>query len=332
MTAPSESTILVTGASGLVGGHVVAALARRGYRLRCLVRAASRLDFIGGRAAERVLGDVTAPASLEAAVAGVAGIVHCAGLTQAKSEADFLRVNRDGCEALYRACLARNPGVRRIVHVGSLAALGPAAPGRPAEEDDAPHPVSRYGASKLAGHRVAESYRGRLPIAILIPPAVYGPADRAFRPYFAMARRGFAPLIGRAERWISLVHAGDLADAAVLCLEQERAAGRDYLVDDGCVRTWEEVALAIGRAVGTTPRLLRVPEAAAAAACAVAGAAAASAGRSTFFNRDKFREMQQRAWTCSSARIRAELGFVPRRSLDVGLAETARWYREHRWL
>jgi len=75
-----------------------------------------------------------------------------------------------------------------------------------------------------------------------------------------------------------------------------------------------------------------VPLAVARLAGVVIGGAAASVGRTTLFSRDKLKEFLQPAWTCSSAKIRAELGFAPRYTLEQGIDETYRWYMEHHWL
>ena len=325
-------TVLVTGASGFVGGHIVAALARNGIRPRCLVRKTSRLEFIREFSPELVLGDVASLASLESAVEGVDGIIHCAGVTKALSLEQYMRVNAEGCENLYRACLARNPGVRRIVHVSSLAALGPSVAGRPVREGEERRPVSDYGRSKLAGHRIAEDYIGRLPITIIDPPAVYGPFDRDFLSYFVWVKRGLSVMIGRQERWISLIYAKDLARAVLACLENEKAAGNEYIVEDGRPHTWTEVAAEIGRSLRKSPVLLRLPASLAKVACAVSGFVAKCAGKPTLFSRDKLNEILQPSWTCSSAKIRADLGFAPQYPLEKGIEETYRWYKEHKWL
>jgi nucleoside-diphosphate-sugar epimerase len=325
-------TVLVTGASGFVGGHVVEALARNGIRPRCLVRRTSGLDFIKDWSPELVFGDVTLPASLEPAVEGVAGIVHCAGVTRALSLPEYLRVNADGCGNLYRACLAKNPAVRRIVHISSLAALGPSVAGQPAWEEQERRPVSNYGSSKLAGHLIAEAHMDRLPIVLLLPPAVYGPFDRAFLGLFACARRGFSPMIGRGERWASLVYAKDLARAVLLCLESEMATGRQYLLEDGCPHAWREVMAAIGRSMRKSPICIPIPLIAAKAAASVIGYAAKCRGKAALFDRDRLKDFLQPSWTCSSARIRTELGFAPQYTLEQGMAETCRWYKERGWL
>ena len=315
-----------------MGGHVVAALARQGIRPRCLVRRTSRLDFIKEWSPELAWGDVASPASLETAVAGVDGIVHCAGVTRARSRTAYRPVNEDGCENLYRACLARNPAVRRIVHMGSLAAWGPAVAGRPVQEDQEPRPVSDYGRSKLAGQRIAAAFMDRLPIVILAPPAVYGPFDRDFLKYLAGVQRGFALMIGRDERRLSLIYAEDLARAVLVCLEGAAAAGRTYLVEDGRTHTWQDIAVAMGRALHSSFRTVHLPPAAARAVCAVMGWAAWCTGKPALLSRDKLREFLQLAWTCSSEKIKKELGFAPRYSLEQGLEITCRWYRERQWL
>jgi len=325
-------TVLVTGASGFVGGHVVEALVRNGIRPRCLVRRNSRLDFITNWSPELVFGDVSALSSLETAVKGVDGIVHCAGVTHALSLAEFLRINADGCRNLYQACLAKNPDIQRIVHISSLAAMGPSVPGRPVQEGQESRPVSNYGRSKLAGQHIAEAHRDKLPIVILMPPAVYGPFDRAFLGLFACAKRGFSPVIGRAERWVSLIYAKDLARAVLVCLESEKAAGNEYLLEDGHSHTWREVTAAIGQSLNPSCVRVRIPLWVVQMAGVVIGGVARCSGKPALFDPDRLKDFLQPAWTCSAARISADLGFVPQYTLEQGIAETGRWYREHHWL
>jgi nucleoside-diphosphate-sugar epimerase len=325
-------TVLVTGASGFVGGHVVEALARNGIRPRCLVRPASRLDHIKDWAPELVSGDVTLPESLEKAVEGADGVVHCAGVTRAESLSEYMRVNADGCSNLYRACLAKNPAIQRIVHIGSLAALGPSMAGRPVQEGAERSPVSRYGFSKLAGQRIAEAHMDRLPIVVLLPPAVYGPFDRGFLGLFACARRGFSPVIGWRERWISLIYVKDLARAVLACLGNGKAAGNQYLLEDGRPHTWREVTAAIDQSMHTSSVRVRIPFVVARMAGVVIGCVGRCIGRPALFDRERFKDFMQPSWLCSSARIHEELDFAPQYTLEQGLAETYRWYLEHQWL
>ncbi len=172
----------------------------------------------------------------------------------------------------------------------------------------------------------------RLPIVILIPPAVYGPFDRAFLGLFTCVKRGFALAIGREERWASLIYAKDLARAVLVCLQSEKAVGHTYLVEDGQPHTWREVAAAVGQSMQRSHVRVPLPPLLVKAACAVIGCAARCTGKPAFFDRDRLNDFLQPSWTCSSAKIRTELGYAPQYNLEQGIAETHRWYTQHNWL
>ncbi len=332
MARPTR-TILVTGASGFVGYHVVAALHGAGFAVRCLVRPTSRLEFIDSFGPEKIQGDVTRPESLPAAVRGVEAVVHCAGLTRAVRPEAFFAVNAEGTRHVCEACAQVEPPRPRLILIGSLAALGPAAgPEAPVTEDREPQPVGAYGRSKLAGQRIAISFRDRLAVTVLLPPAVYGPADVDFLNYFRLIRRGVAPLVGRQTRTLSMLHAEDLARAAVLCLQKPANPQREYLLEDGAPHPWDDVVAAISRAVDRTPRAIRVPEWLVRVLGRFGGWWGSLTGRPPVLNPERLREFLPPCWVCSGRRIRDELGFAPRFDLDAGLRQTGSWYREHGWI
>ncbi len=324
--------VLVTGASGFIGGHVVHALHSRGIGVRCLVRRSSRLDFIQPLAPELVIGDVMQPETLEGALANVDGVVHCAGLTKTHSRAEYFRINEGGSRNLYAACRTRKDRIAKIVHLSSLAAFGPSNDGMPITEGSTPHPVSDYGESKLAGQRVAEACMAELPVCIIVPPAVYGPHDVDFLVYFKLVARGIIPLIGKSARYLSLVYAKDLAKAIMETLVDDRTAGKSYLVDDGRIHTWTSLADTIGRAMNRAPKHLYIPAAALRGMGAIGDLQARFTGKARLINSQKVREFLQKAWTCSSQRICDDLGFHPQYPLERGIEETLGWYRENRWL
>src|SRR3989449_2530986 len=128
-------SVLVTGASGLVGSHVVEALVARGGPVRALVRPASRAAVLR-LGAEAVTGDVTDPAAWQAAARGVRAIVHSAAIVQRRASWEqYVAVNVDGTRLAVDA--ARTAGAR-VIHLSSLAAYAgaaahPPAPGRGGE-------------------------------------------------------------------------------------------------------------------------------------------------------------------------------------------------------
>jgi len=330
MTARSDR-VLVTGAAGFIGSHIVEALGQNGFAVRALVRKTSRREFLGPEV-ELAFGDVTDSDSLRAALAGVDAIVHCAGLTKARSPGDYRRVNRDGTERLLAASLAAPVPPRRVICLSSLAAFGPTREGRPIREDDEPHPVSDYGRSKLEGQRIAESFMKDLPVTVLIPPAVYGPRERDIYTYFKFARMGFLPFLGRRERLLSIVYVKDLARAVIASLVRPEGAGRSYFVDDGEVHTWRSFAAAISSAIGARPARVMVPRPMAHALAACADCVSLLTRKPPLLGREKMRELLETSWTCSAERIRRELGFSCEYPLARGIEETYRWYVQHRWL
>lgn len=321
----------MTGGSGFIGAHLLAALAARGDRVRCLLRPGSDRAHLPAAVEPVVAADLTAAGALERLVRGSDAVVHLAGLTRSWSARELQRVNRDGSAALCAALARARPAVGQLIMVSSQAAVGPSCGRRPRREQDPPAPVTAYGRSKLAAERVRQRHP-RLPITVLRPPAVYGPGDRDIFAYFRLVRSGLRPELVPAGR-LSMVYVGNLVDALLLLLERPPRAGhRVYHVADRGVVTMSTVARWIAAAYGRPTLRLPVPL----AALAVAGLPLAAAGRllrrDLLLSRDKLREIAQPSWVFAASRIQHQLGYRPRVTTRDGIRRTAQWYLEHRWL
>lgn len=325
--------VLLTGATGFVGRHAAHALAARGHAVRCLVRPSTQAAGLESAGFSVVRGQVLDQASLEAAVPGAEVVVHVAGLITARSFSEMRRVNEEGVTRLAVACARAPVPPRRFVLVSSLAAAGPSRGGRPVREEDVPRPVSRYGLTKLLGERAAaRALPPSIPLTVIRPPAVYGPHDRGIFSFFEAASRGIRLRLGTRVRRISIVHGADLADALVRTAETGVAAGRTYFVADPQSHSLDDLLGRIAAAVGGRQLSLRVPEPLVRAAGALAEEVARWRRQAPLFSRDKATEFLQDGWVCDPSRAVRELGWRPARTLDEGLADTARWYREHGWL
>ena len=304
--------IAITGATGFVGQHLLAALARRGWKLRLLIRRWSPVPSLPGIAAEIVWGDLADEPALRALVDGAEAVVHLAGLIKARTEREFRAVNRDGT-----ARLSAMAPQAMLLLLSSLAAREPQ--------------LSAYGASKRAAEEIVVARQG--PWLALRAPAVYGPGDRETLAYFRAAARGIA-----LEPWVhgarlGLIHVADLAEALALCLEH-RPAPSVYEIDDGREGGYRyaDMAEAASQALGRRVHELPVPRGIMRGVAAANRLAQTLGGPARILSEGKVNEIFHPDWTVRDRRLAEAAGFVPRFALGDGFRHTISWYRTHGWL
>ncbi len=321
--------ILITGGTGFIGSHLIEAVCARGERLRCLIRRDSfkRHRFALPAAVELVFGDLVSGEGLRDAVEGADTVIHLAGVTKALSTSEFYSGNARATENLARAVAGR--GIR-LVHVSSLAAIGPSSDGTPVSEDAEPHPITHYGKSKLEGERIA---RALVPDAVIVRPAVvYGPRDTDVLQVFRSISRGFVLEIAGGERWFQAIYGKDLAEGLLAAACTPQAGGRAYFLAHAKAVSWNELSSTAARIMRKRTRVLRIPSPLAYAAGGLAEVCSRLTGKPTIITREKVREAQCRYWTCDTRRAAQELGFEAQTSLELGLAQTLAWYKEAGWL
>lgn len=314
--------ILVTGATGFIGSHLVEMLLARGEAVRALVRRRSSLPAVN-----LAYGDVVSGAGLKEALSDVSVVIHLAGATKALRPADYYTANVKGTEMLARAIAGRSI---RLVHVSSLAAAGPSSSGMPIAEDADPCPITHYGKSKLESEYAVRALR---PDAVIVrPPVVYGPRDTDVLQVLKPISRGWALQIAGAERWFSAIYVRDLVEGLLAAARSPGAAGRTYFISHPSPVSWSELATLAGRIMGRSPRMVRVPGAAALAVGFFAEVWARATGKPGILSREKVREARCAAWVCDSRRVAVELGFEAPTGFEKGLGETLAWYRGAGWL
>ena len=304
--------VAITGATGFVGPHLVAALARRGWKIRLLVRRWSPLPSLDGIEADMVLGDLLDETALRRLVAGADTIIHAAGLIKARSPSDFMAVNRDGT-----ALLSALAPEARVVLLSSLAAREPL--------------LSPYAASKRAAEEVVAGRSG--PWLVVRAPAVYGPGDRETLAYFRAVARGLAPRPWLPEARLSLIHVTDLAEAVALAVEPPPATSI-YEIDDG----WEggysyaDMAAAAGLALGRHAWSLAIPRIVMAGIARMNAIGHSLGGPAQILTPGKVNEIFHSDWAIHDRRLAAAIGFQARYDLTSGFRDTVLWYRRRGWL
>ena len=325
---------LLTGGSGFVGGNLARVLVERGHTVTALVRKTSNrtgLEKLGVRFA---VADLRNGDGLDEALVGVDVVEHVAGVTKARTEAEYVAGNADGTRKLCEA-MARMKTPPRLVFCSSLAAAGPAAVGQPREELQAEAPVSMYGRSKLAAELVVRQFADRIPSVILRPPIVYGPGDTVnLPPLMAMGRLGVYLKAGLGPRHFSFIHVDDLVEALYRAategktLSAQKPSEGIYFVTDPVQYTWQEFCTALSHAMGKRkPRVISLP----ARVGHWVGMGNEIIGRIRgdvpILSRDKALEMTFEAWTCSGALAEKDFAFKATHGLESGLRHSIKWYR-----
>ena len=328
----------VTGGTGFIGSHLVEQLVGQGYHVTCLIRKTSNLHWLNPLLTAKspqvrlVTGDLQDSDALVDHVQDVDLVFHLAGLTKAPDAATYDRVNAGGTRCLIEACLAAETDLDRFVHCSSLAAVGPSRDATPQAENVTPQPLTDYGSSKLKGEMVAREYADRLPITIIRPPAVYGPRDADIFLFFQMINRGVIPILGDADKLLSLVYVKDLVAGLYTAAVSERAIGETYFLTDGEIHTWSGIERTIADALEKRPLRVKVPFFLVDFISILTEAAAKVTRQTPTLNRQKVQDLKQRFWICDSTKAEKELGYRPTYFLQKGIQDTAVWYRANGWL
>jgi UDP-glucose 4-epimerase len=310
--------VLVTGASGFIGGRLCARLRRDGVEVRAALR---RPAAVPGAECVAV-GEVGPATDWRPALRGVDVVVHLAGRAHVMREeaadplAEYRRVNVEGTRRL--AQQAAEAGVRRVVFVSSIKVNGEATPpGAAFRAEDDPAPRDPYGVSKREAEEALAGVPGIQTVTVR-PPLVYGPGVRAnFRRLMQAVARGVPLPLGAVRNRRSLVYVDNLADALAVCATHPEAAGQVFLVSDGPALSTAELVRGVARALGRPARLLPVPAAALRAAGRLAGVRGAV-------------ERLCGSLVVDDGPIRRRLGWTPPHAVEAALAATARAFREER--
>ncbi len=324
--------VLVTGATGFIGSHLVDALVQRGVQVRCLVRDKNHLGWVKDSPVEFVVGNCQERNSLKEGVKDVDQVFHIAGAIAAVKEKTYFEVNALGTENLVQACIENNTHLKKFIYLSSQAAAGPCRNGAKKTESDPCHPVSAYGKSKLLGERLALSHSHEIPLLVLRPCAVYGPRDKGFYALFKWFSKGVMPCISGHDQYISMCYVQDLVRAILLAAETQTEKGEIFFLSDGQDYRMEEIGDIFAQAMQISALKLRIPKQLLFGMAFFAECFSRVSGKPTMMSRGKVAEMIRKNWLCDITKARSLLGFEPHISLVRGAALTVAWYKKENWL
>ena len=323
---------LVTGSNGFAGSHLVEALLSRGYEVSCLVRKTSNLRWLKGLNLDFVYGELVDKYSLKNAVTGKDFVFHLGGLTKAKRKEDYYKANHVGTKNLVETVDESNPEIKRLVYVSSQAAVGPGKDMTPLNEESPCNPITDYGKSKLLGEQAVLSYRDKLPVTVIRPPAIYGPRDTEIFLFFKYIQNHIKPLFGFKENHLSLVYVKDLVQGICVAAESKKAIGQIYFIANEDSSSFSDAEESIQKALDVKAMTVRIPVPLFIFAAFLSQQFAKLKDEAASFNPQKAREISARFWICDVSKAKEELGFSTKYSLEQGAIETVKWYKENGWL
>ncbi len=250
--------ILVTGATGFIGGNIVEDLVKEGHEVLALVRRTSRIGHLASLGVKFVFGDITDIDSLYAITGKFDAIFHCAAYVDNKNWKKLKRVNINGTESVCK--LALRLGAEKLIYLSSVAVVS----GHfqiPLKEDLSYSAANLYGESKIEAERIVWGYRRKgLASAILRPPMVYGENEPHLLKFilFLVKHRLF-PLFAGGKNKLHLGYVKNISRAAVMALHNRAFLEGAYFVADKEVLTVREIYSIMAEAIDAKPPIILPP-------------------------------------------------------------------------
>lgn len=326
-----KEKVLITGASGFVGFHLVHTALNRGLDVYAGIRKKSVIAHLKKLPVEFIELDYGKPDVLNQQLKSgdYHYIIHAAGATRALNQQAYNIANVEGTSNLIAAA-DHNTLLKKFVYISSLAALGPYDhTGEMITEKSIPHPVTAYGKSKLLAERTVQ--QSALPWIIIRPTAVYGPREKDLLKLIKGIISGWDVYIGRKEQSLSFVHVEDLAKVAIESL-LGNIVTEAFNISDGMSYSRYEWADTVLRYTKKKSIRLHIPYSLIKSISYVLELSGAVTGKTPLLNRDKLNELVAVNWGCSIEKAAAQLNYHPAFNLDQGLINTIDWYKKNRWL
>ena len=313
--------VMVTGASGCVGGHLCRGLIGAGHRVTAVTRR-DGVDSLPAAVTEINVGDIGADTDWRAALAGIDAVIHTAARTHVLSEngADaedlYRRLNVDGTRRLAEA--AAEAGTGRFLFLSSIKAGGEnTVPGQPLKADDPAAPEDAYGRTKRDAEAVLRQIAERTDMSAvaLRPPLIYGAGIKGnLLTLFKAVDKGLPLPLGTVQNKRSLVYVGNLVDVMIRLLDAPAGDFEIFHVTDGEDVSTPVLIERIASALGRPARLFAFPE-------SLLVAAARLTGRTATVRRIAG------SLQVDDRTLRRALNWHPPHTMKEGWEQTAAWYK-----
>ena len=320
---PARRRILVTGATGFIGRHLIGELSAQHY-VRALARRTSRIEFLQQyKHVDIMYGDLDTGQGLDDALRTIDLVIHCAARTNATTYYQYHQTNTMGTYHLVQAM--QRMSVDTMLFLSTNAVSGPSSSLHPVCEGDEVRPISYYGSTKKRAEDII--IQSGLHYLILRPVAVYGPYDMDMLRYIRLIAQGICPVIGFGEKYLNLIYVKDLVRLILMCVSHNSFENEVFFVHDGQCYQFTHIVRTISQLLGRRVHIVRVPKSIAMLYSIFNEVFIHPAKR--LIRRDKIYELACQYWLCSTERLQQRFNFKPRYTLSEGMKHTIEWYRGH---
>ena len=335
-----KSKILITGASGFIGSFLVEQALDAGFEVYAGIRASSSKQYLTDDRIHFVELDFSSQEILEEELISIKKthgsfdyVIHNAGITHADNKEDFFTVNCTYTQNLIHALQLTTMQIKKFVLISSLATYGPgnAKTFAPIELWHEQVPVSSYAKSKFCAEEFIRS-ANIFPYLIINPTAVYGPRDKDFLQFIQLINKGIEPYIGNNQQMVSLIYVKDLAKAIIELLDSPYV-NYSYIVSDRNAYNKEELGTVVKSLLHKRTTKIKMPIQPVLIAIAIIEKLSLFLfDKLPFLHSEKLKEISCANWLCDSDQLWNDLHIKPRYSLEAGMLETIRWYKENKWI
>ncbi len=327
-----KEKVLVTGASGFLGYHIIQSAIERGLEVYAAVRKNSKVEHLKDLPVQYLFLDYEDEKDLTRLLAEnkIGFIIHAAGVTKANSFEVYNHINATYTLNLARAAKQLGSDFKKMVFISSLAAVGPLDDNQnEITEQTIPRPVTAYGRSKLQAENSLASIG--IPTTILRPTAIYGPRDKDIFIIVKTVKNGFDPYIGNFLQQLSFVHAKDVADLAVNSLFLENALGI-YNITDGNSYNRYQFSDITKNLLKRKALRIHLPMPLVKSLAFSLETINGWFDKPSVLSREKLQELAAKNWVCDISKAKKELAFSPKFDLQTGLEDSIAWYKKNNWL
>lgn len=323
--------VLITGASGFLGYHLILAALQQNLEVYAAVRKNSQIEHLKELPIKYLLLDYNDINGMSQLLLDnkIKYIIHAAGVTKAVKQQTYNDINATYSVNLAKAAAANGSACQKMVFISSLASIGPLKDVvNTITELTKPRPVTAYGRSKLLAE--IELAKVNIPLTILRPTAVYGPRDKDIFIMLKTVSQGFDPYIGKKLQQLSFVHVKDVANISVQSLFLKNVGA--YNITDGNSYNRYQFADTVKSILNKKALRFHIPMPLVKALAYFLEIINGLMNKPAVINREKLFELAATNWVCDISKAKKELNYLPKFNLESGLKDSITWYQNNKFL